>query len=1199
MFTIDFTKPFLYKDVIYFNQGNLAINNILRCKLATGGDETLEGYIATVTFKTLSHPEINGTVNIVDAKNCIVDIKFPSNALEVGVNELEVILTKGEGIDKVVTPSPIIKYEVWQCITTGNGIQGDSNYPILIDLISDVNNAVRIANNASATADASLKQAAKMLGVVNDNIAKANIAIDNTNSAKDEALNAVDEVNSAKDNLVSEVNAAKNSMIEDVNSAKESVLSDISATKQNVIADTNKAIKKMNNDFEALTASQQQDAEVILARDGEKSLNARLERDLVKGKIIYETVEDSYINTNDTLDSYLQNVEIKGNTVQNPNDLSDIKSVGDKVGEQELYRIPIVCTGKNILDDTKPIVGYLDGATGTFKKNANTRCVIAKVDANTTYALSTPTAIDIGYNRNQIGLLDSYPKENIPWYQPVEGGRLSSSKKVFTTGSNTKYVAFYYTNDINVAGANFKAQLEKETQATPYEPYQEHKITILSPTQLDKGDIIKEVNEVWGVEKNNSKIYFDTDNVNKIVAGVPTDNTFSFKLPLNNVLSESSNKYSFSNIVPQGVENDWQQDKEQTYTSSTGVHVQILKSKLPSQDFNGVKKFLVDNNAYVIYRTKAPTFIPLPNSQQVKLRTFASQTNISFLTEIEGTIKADVSKSLGATVNSNTQAIQDLNKDLERVKRLEEATTTTVTTESSFAIVEETSNGYFEDVKLEGRTDINLSPKFEINYQAQTDYDGYNAIGQANANSAVANKGYVIQDLEPDTEYTIICNVITCGDSGIYYLNNPNNNSVFDESVVIISGYKGIFVKKLKSKKTFDSNTGVAIRCQNYNCRGQVAIKDFMILKGDHTQNPPSYFEGMKSVGDDVNEIVVSSYNKNLAYDVLYPVANEYITSCRAKSHLLPNTDYNLSIVIPNGETFVTGTSVFTRRIAIVGDGTRKDVNVTTKSKITPDSLGYYNIFFNEGGKTSSGNAYGLQIERGDKFTGYTLPKQDKKKVLYYDTETQTWKKPILREWDSIEKHNNGKYYYHKRSSERLFNGSEEWYYQPIPSHVKTVRFSHILRAIDNSECICDKFTYKFSDEDFEHVKIGSPEGRFFIYLDKTKIPSIDVNSFKTWLQQNPITVVYQLEQEKVYECTAIDLITFENETNYSNNCGAITPKTTLRCTNYIGNVINTLKEKVSNLENKLYNTNLANFAVALNTLDTKLKLEQLTKTPR
>ena len=197
MFTIDFTKPWLYKDIVYFNQGNLSSNNILRCKIVTGGDATLEDYIGEVTFVTLSHREINGVCDIVDAKNCIIDIHFPSNALEIGENNLEIILTKNSKSGEVVAQSPTIKYEVWRGITTGNGIQSDNNYPILIDLIGKVNNAVRVANNASAIATVSLKQTSKMLEDVDNALTEANNTIEATNNAKDEAIKATEDTEKA------------------------------------------------------------------------------------------------------------------------------------------------------------------------------------------------------------------------------------------------------------------------------------------------------------------------------------------------------------------------------------------------------------------------------------------------------------------------------------------------------------------------------------------------------------------------------------------------------------------------------------------------------------------------------------------------------------------------------------------------------------------------------------------------------------------------------------------------------------------------------------------------------------------------------------------------------------------------------------------------------------------------------------------
>ena len=647
MFTIDFTKPFLYKDIIYFNQGNLAANNILRCKLATGGDETLEGCIAAVTFKTLSNPEINESVNIVDVKNCIVDIKFPSNALEVGVNELEIILTKGEGIDKVVTPSPIIKYEVWQCITTGNGIQGDSNYPILIDLISDVNNVVVIANDASDKANESLKKANKMITDTNSVIEKANVAIDNTNNAKDEALNAVEEVNSTKDNLISEVNAAKKAMIEDVNSSKESMINDISTTKQSVIADTNKAIEKMNNDFEALTASQQQDAEVILARDGEESLNARLERDLAKGKMHWETVEGSHISIDDTLDSYMQNIEIKGNTIQNPNNLADIKSVGDRVEEQELYRIPIVCCSKNLFDSK----------TVSINKSINDKGeeVVAS-DANTSDFIKVESGSHLVTSQIAWGRLSFYDKDK----KFLFNAKGSSLNNLSSNTGNAKYVRLTY----NISSLD--VQLEYGTQATQYEPYQEHKLNILSPTPLEKvGDVedrIIEKDGVLGVEKN-------------INTKSPMDNTIAFVDSLSNETTQYAETRfidcGFTDIAikPNGVlicnklkgktSNEvygkGNTDKGISMTD-TRFNIRLFRSEV--SDNASLREYL--KTLKIKYQTNKPQFIPLPHAQQVKLKTFANKTNISFLTEIEGTIKADVAKSISASVNSNTQEISDL-----------------------------------------------------------------------------------------------------------------------------------------------------------------------------------------------------------------------------------------------------------------------------------------------------------------------------------------------------------------------------------------------------------------------------------------------------------------------------------------------------------------------------------------------------------
>ncbi len=203
----------------------------------------------------------------------------------------------------------------------------------------------------------------------------------------------------------------------------------------------------------------------------------------------------------------------------------------------------------------------------------------------------------------------------------------------------------------------------------------------------------------------------------------------------------------------------------------------------------------------------------------------------------------------------------------------------------------------------------------------------------------------------------------------------------------------------------------------------------------------------------------------------------------------------------------------------------------------------------------------------------YMQYKEDKKTLLYLDDETNTWKKPVLREWDSIEKHSDGKYYYSKRSGEVVLNGSEHWATGGFIND-KTISFNHIvnLANIYKGNLICDKFqgnTSYSSSDDFEYIANGSAN-KIFINILKSKLSTQDVAGFKAWLKANPTTVVYQLAEEKIYECISLDIMSHFNTTNLEINSGVIIPKTTLRLQESVPNVVRELQEKVSMLENEL-----------------------------
>lgn len=198
------------------------------------------------------------------------------------------------------------------------------------------------------------------------------------------------------------------------------------------------------------------------------------------------------------------------------------------------------------------------------------------------------------------------------------------------------------------------------------------------------------------------------------------------------------------------------------------------------------------------------------------------------------------------------------------------------------------------------------------------------------------------------------------------------------------------------------------------------------------------------------------------------------------------------------------------------------------------------------------------------------------KKVLYKDTDG-TWKKPTLRQWDSIEKHSDGKYYYHKRSLQYLENGSGNWI-AAYGSKQNTFVFSLLKEDCEPSSSansvpylINDKYKIDTQNNcynlDLESISI-STGSEIRLSINKSKLETQNSAGLKKYLQNNNINIIYKLKEEQIFECTTIDLISYDTQTNYSIECGPIYPKTTLKVNSYLGNVVSILKDKVSYLEN-------------------------------
>ena len=91
--------------------------------------------------------------------------------------------------------------------------------------------------------------------------------------------------------------------------------------------------------------------------------------------------------------------------------------------------------------------------------------------------------------------------------------------------------------------------------------------------------------------------------------------------------------------------------------------------------------------------------------------------------------------------------------------------------------------------------------------------------------------------------------------------------------------------------------------------------------------------------------------------------------------------------------------------------------------------------------------------------------------------------------WDTIEKHSDGKYYYHKRSGEVTLNGSEDWisanadanntictrYYIPNGESINSVAPNMIVNSPTFSDYIKSRKYQSDSHGQYEKAKIYDP----------------------------------------------------------------------------------------------------------------------------
>ena len=364
----------------------------------------------------------------------------------------------------------------------------------------------------------------------------------------------------------------------------------------------------------------------------------------------------------------------------------------------------------------------------------------------------------------------------------------------------------------------------------------------------------------------------------------------------------------------------------------------------------------------------------------------------------------------------------------------------------------------------------------------------------------------------------------------------------------------------------------------------------FMIIEGDWTNKPiPDYFEGLKSVGEHTeNKISISSQNKNLFNsDEVTFGGYSYGVPCSYGTKVIPNYDNSFTIQTNmntwnNGIVFCTNVEKNTDYVLRIGsyknDGIDMEIKIMgvynseypilpngaslkvyldrvqtltlreQRKQLKANSKNYDKLMFYIGGKWNENSvgsktlsASNIEVMKLNSAIGdYVSPMVDKKEISLSEP---------LRGLpngvkDTIEKIN-GEWKIVRRCGEIIFDGSEDWHIGyggatgevnkfefSIPVSLPPTKTTRILDALSNKFNIELTGAVPNNDWGFRHVVASSGKEMYFLFRIPTSIVALhDLDTWKQWLSQNPVKVIYDLGSPIIEDISPVTLQCWKNGT--------------------------------------------------------------------
>lgn len=569
---------------------------------------------------------------------------------------------------------------------------------------------------------------------------------------------------------------------------------------------------------------------------------------------------------------------------------ADLPFVDGIVSLGENNKIEICSCGKNLFDGVTK-VAHIEGGTFIYKEGvANTLSAISKVNKPGTYTFSCKNG-----NRNYVAFFDK---------NPLHGSfPIVSSLTNTITVPRKGYIVLYMTNQSNIIEPT-DIQLEESTIVTSYEETQNE--TIIVPLSSSIRSLPNGVCDIADIENGKEirkigKIVLDGSE-NWVLPNWSLTDVIGFALTIDskineqNILCLSPSFNSYGRLYHRSFNGEG-------ISCSSSIAITISKSKLTTQDVTGFKAWLKANPTTVYY--ELATSIEIPINSKNRIRTYDGKTNIFLINnEIDSMISAKLpvgtneifdarksevkGKSFGRVderFEEIEKEIKDATKDFdgnihdnlsERIDadvgnimdRFNKATL--VEYDNQYVSANDSFNGLTKDLKLKGMTLINLYDIKNVanveNYKVTSYY-----FDKTLCNTST---------LKTNTPYTLIFELD---------IKEDTSNGAYNGLTIGLGSTKNGFHKEIGISKTITPTIGKQKIIHSFNIsdflgypylairpirRGTspvegeyvvVNVKDYILLEGDYTNKPiPSYFEGIRSVGEELNNLEVLSVGKNM-----------------------------------------------------------------------------------------------------------------------------------------------------------------------------------------------------------------------------------------------------------------------------------------------------------------------------------------------